>query len=77
MLRAYVKAIELFAQRDKGAVIETPEIVDPHVSAMYRKRFSSICQLRGLASYAGDPPVQFGGRGASKPIDANRCFLPL
>jgi hypothetical protein len=29
MLRAYVKAIEAVAQRDKGEVVETPEIVDP------------------------------------------------
>jgi integrase len=29
MLRAYVKAIEAVAQRDKGEVVETPQIVDP------------------------------------------------
>ncbi len=29
MLRAYVKSIEAVAQRDKGEVVETPEIVDP------------------------------------------------
>jgi hypothetical protein len=29
MLRAYVKAIEAIAQRDKGEVVETPGIVDP------------------------------------------------
>jgi hypothetical protein len=29
MLRAYVKSIEAIAQRDKGEVVETPEIVDP------------------------------------------------
>jgi len=29
MLRAYVKSIEAVDQRDKGEVVETPEIVDP------------------------------------------------
>jgi integrase len=29
MLRAYVKSIEAIAQRDKGEVVETPQIVDP------------------------------------------------
>ena len=29
MLRAYVKSIEASAQRDKGEVVETPELVDP------------------------------------------------
>jgi hypothetical protein len=29
MLRAYVKAIDAIAQRDKGKVVETPDIVDP------------------------------------------------
>jgi integrase len=29
MLRAYVKSIEAIAQRDKGEVVETPEIVEP------------------------------------------------
>jgi integrase len=29
MLRAYVKSIESIAQRDKGEVVETPELVEP------------------------------------------------
>jgi integrase len=29
MLRAYVKSIEVIAQRDKGEVVETPELVEP------------------------------------------------
>jgi integrase len=29
MLRAYVKSIEAIAQRDKGEVVETPELVEP------------------------------------------------
>jgi hypothetical protein len=35
MLRAYVKAIEAIAQRDKGEVVETPEIVDPKQSSCW------------------------------------------
>jgi integrase len=47
MLRAYVKSIEAIAQRDKGEVVETPELVEP------QQQPSSSSSGRLSAAYEG------------------------